>query len=260
MPMKIRVRFAKIDAKHIGVAMRKILIIGFSAIGIIACTLFFVIGFINVFRGYSVRLPINSVWIAIVGANFLIAADWIDKKSSIRISLATSLIIIISLIFILQSRHLERGKHLYNVGQYQAALTEFQKESNLWYLRLRDNSHNEANAQIKIARAYGRLGQGDKVIPIYELVAQRYPGYNADFAKGQIKLLSEYQRWLYCSEPSDHNNFSTIAAAYQIFNYPSKAIQVYQKYLEADVDEADKLLARKQLAELQDSNSLFNRQ
>jgi tetratricopeptide (TPR) repeat protein len=239
--------------------MKKIIVHILTGIGIICCVFIVVISVMNVIRGYSVR-GFDFANIALVAMFSLIFADFFtEKHRMIRSNIGCLVIIYLSVTGIVQGRHLKKGEHLYKAGKYQTALVEFQKETSLWYLHLRDNSLNESQAQKKIADTYGRLCQFDKMIPVYQLIIDRCPDYYADFATYKIKTLGEYWQWIDCTQPSDPNKFFTIACAYQMFNCPSKAIETYQKLLTSDVNPKNKKMAQEKMAELQDPNSLYNR-
>ena len=233
---------------------------GLTFVAICSILQFFVVGGINLIRGYSIGTYLTHK-ILLAGVVVLIVLSFkYLKKPAIFLcySLTGSFIIIyISLIGIHQGRYIEEAERYYNTGQYQKALLTYKKEAQTWYHLLRYN-YNERIAMNMIAKTYCQLRDFDSARDTYNLITDRYAGeFYAGRAQERLVKLEEGLKIVtyYPDQVPETKGFPSdlynIARTYQYdLNCHTKALEIYKKIVEMDIDEKGKKLARNQIEKL----------
>ena len=245
-------------------------------IGFFCCLQFWFVGLLGVFRGYSVQGYLS--FYIMIGA-FLYVIFLSDSLSSRHMIIRNfaSLTFICSMILSLpKGRYVKRGDDYYKQGQYQKALEEFRKETQTWYLRLTYNPH-EDRAMVQMAQTYCQLEDFDKARDIYKLTIHRYPGFHGDRAQKYLeqledglKIVTKYEDWVsgkkgfpydladeqlksYNWKPEQMKPFILydVALVYRSnLNCHIKALEVYRKITDMDIDEEQKRVAKEQFGKL----------
>lgn len=240
------------------------------------CLQFWVVGFVGVFRGYSVQGDL-SFYIMIGAAVFVIfLLGSLSSRHMITRNFTLLTLVCSSILILPKGRYLKRGDDYYEQGQYQKALEEFNKETQTWYLRLTYNPH-EGRAMVQMAKTYCQLEDFDKARDIYRLTIDRYPGFYGDRAQkyleqleNGLKIATKYEDWVsgkkgfpydladerlksYDWKPEQMEPFILydVALAYKIdLKCHIKALEVYKKIVDMDIDEEQRKIAGEQLEKL----------
>ena len=164
---------------------------------------FFVVGVVNVVRGYSIQSHIPT-YIFLAGYLLQLPIMGIQIKD-LRINrdakdvgLYSSISIICSLLFIChlmpgfyQGEKIDEAKILYKDGRYSEAMEAATEEVDTWYLRLKINYH-EISAWNMIAEVYCQQEQFDKAIETYNKIIEYYPNnFYASLSKEKIAMINE---------------------------------------------------------------------
>jgi len=233
---------------------------GLTFIGICCCLQFLAFSFIGIARGYSMQ----TNWpftVFLFGAPLLFIGIPLWKPLFFLALVVPTYLVILFSIFMVRTGHIEAGDEYYKNGQYQAAMKEFENasESKRWYLRMYSFVNSfESAVLLQIGRTSCQLADFDKASDTYKLIINRYPSsrdstraqkYLQDLEDG-LKKVAKYDSQI--PETKDNlNNLYDIARIYkQELNCDSKALDIYKKILEMDIDEKDKTRARILIEEL----------
>jgi tetratricopeptide (TPR) repeat protein len=166
------------------------------------------------------------------------------KPSLINIFWAVFLVYI--LIGGLQGGHYIKGCEFYEQGLYNKAAAEFEKETQLWYLKLYSNS-SEPSAMQKLAESYCQLEEFDKAECIYKLILSRYQGVDYDMASLSLQRLKDGLQSIarYKEENPGLQNDSVklydIANVYESdLNCNRKALGIHKTITEMNIPAEDK--------------------
>lgn len=246
-------------------------------IGLCGCFQLFAVGLFGVARGYSVQ-GFWSIWVAIacVFCLLFLAPRQKQSRKNVIYYFAVFTIMYFSLVSIAQTRYERQGKDYYEQGRYQEALQEFKKENKTWYLRLMYN-HNEDRAMEMMAKTYCQLEDFDKARDTYKLITHRYPGFRGGRAEKYLERLEDglkiavkYEDWVsgekefpydladeqlksfkWKREQMKPSILYGVALAYRYdLNCYAKALEVYRKIVDMDIDESWKERARGQIEKL----------
>lgn len=247
-----------------------------TAIGICCILQFFVVGIINIIRGYSIETYLPSKILLVGVVAFIVISFRYPKKSanvSFFIYTVSFAIIYMSLISLSQGRYIEEAERYYNSGQYQLALQTYEKEAKTWYHLLKFNYH-ERKAMNMMAKTYCQLEDFDSARNIYNLMIDRYSKeFYGERARESLEQLEDGLKiaayypdrlaempkpdYFITTEvhlPPKHSEVSAlydIALTYKFhLNCHAKAYEVYTKILGMDISEVLKKLAKEQRAEL----------
>ncbi|OPZ99422.1 MAG: hypothetical protein BWY71_00989 [Planctomycetes bacterium ADurb.Bin412] len=267
---------AENDGKVVQKTKNKPIRLFLTIIGFACILQYFVVGIVNVIRGYSIGTYLPFIILMVGSIVFLCLGIKYPKKHSIYSVTVSFALIYYSLISISQGQYSKKAEGYYKAGQYQQALQAYEKEAHAWYHLLSYNYHERA-AMYKIAEAYCQLEDFDKARNTYELVIERYQG---EFYAGQAqKRLAELKTGLeivayYPDHIADTPKKDSIqelevhlppeyikatalydiALAYQYnLNCYAKAVEVYTIILGMDVSEETKKLAKEQIIQLKRS-------
>lgn len=253
--------------------LRRVLIF----IGLCGCFQLLVVGLIGVARGYSVQ-GFWSEWIAIASVFCLIflAPPQKENRKNVIFYIVIFTLMYSSIVGIAQSRYKRPGKKYYEQGRYHEALQELKKQMQTWYLRLKYNPY-EDGAMEMMAKTYCQLQDFDKARETYKLIMRRYPGFYAANAEGYLadiedglKIAVKYEDWVsgekefpydladeqlksfkWKPEQMKPSILYDVALAYWgDLNCYAKALEVYRKVVDMDIDESWKELARGQIEKL----------
>ena len=245
-------------------------------IGFCCCLQFWVVGLIGVFRGYSVQGYL-SFYIMIGAFLYVIfLSNSLSSRHMIILNFALLTFVCSTILSLPKGRYVKRGDDYYEQGQYQKALEEFEKETQTWYLRLTYNGY-EDRAMVQMAQTHCQLEDFDEARGIYRLTIDRYPGFHGDRAQKYLeqledglKMVTKYEDWVsgtrefpydladerlksYNWKPERMKPFILydVALVYQRdLNCYIKALEVYKKIVDMDIDEERKKIAREQLEKL----------
>jgi len=221
---------------------------------------FFVIGIINVIRGYSMETDLTHE-LLLIGIGIFIVYNLYTNRIRTKEYAFYSIVVSFILLFYLsanfhQGRDLKEAKNYYDRGQYPQALQSLKKETQTWYRRLRYNYH-ERSAMQMMAKTYCQLEDFDNARNTYKLIIDRYPGLYATHAKKDLirlenglQIVAKYPDQIPETEgvPVDLYN---IARTYQYdLNCHTKAIEVYRKIVDMDIPDNWKELAIEHITEL----------
>jgi tetratricopeptide (TPR) repeat protein len=220
--------------------------------GIVCGSIMVIAAFVGVFRGYSVQSYIfwflPSIFLIWASFYFPRKESFIQGlKDSIKPSLENlfwAIFCVYMSIGILQGRHYWKGWKFYEQGQYDKAAAEFEKETQLWYLKLSCN-HWEPDAMQQLAETYCQLGEYDKAICIYELIISRYPGFYRESASFYLQRLKDGLRFIdQCrgkEQGFDYDQLYDMARVYEDdLNSYKRAISIYKQITEMDIPAEDK--------------------
>lgn len=173
--------------------------------------------------------------------------------------LISFLLIYMAVVSGLQGKHAELGKRYYEQGDYSAALAEFRKETETWYLRL-DYNYHEISSMERIAKTYCQMEDFEKARATYETIIKRYSGYYHDRAeKDLMELENGLMSIASCKQEAAQQKDATARSFIlydiaRIYYYHlrchRKALEVYRQITDMDIPELCKELARKQIQEL----------
>lgn len=217
--------------------------------GLACCSQFLVVGAIGVIRGYSVQSWAPH-WVMLIGILLMIP---FSRKNNLVSYFTSGLLILTSLVSIFQGQHETKGDEWYDSGQYKDAITEYRKEIDTWYLRLRFN-HNEDQSLFGLAQCYSQLGQFEKARETYTTLAAISQGYYRGRAEKELSVLDanltkvdEYTRQI--TEASDHSQKAALlfdlALVYRRLNCSEKAIEQYERIQLLEVREVQKQQAQR---------------
>jgi tetratricopeptide (TPR) repeat protein len=225
-----------------------------ASVGIVCGSIMVIAAFMGVYRGYSVQSYI--LWF--LPSIFLIwASFYFPRKESfiqgLKDSIKPSLENLFWAVFcvylsigLFQGRHYWKGWEFYEQGQYDKAAAEFEKETQLWHLKLSYNP-SEPSAMQDLAKSYCQLEQYDKAIHIYELIISRYPGVYQDGASFYLQRLKDGLQSItrYKEEnqglPNDFSKLHDIADVYESdLNCNTKALGIYETITQMNIAEKDK--------------------
>ena len=249
-----------------------------SAIGIGCILQFFIVGVINIIRGYSIRSHLPVI-ILFAGVFLIILFSQKQRKrpmiGSYYSLIASFAIIYISLIGLSHGRYMKKAEGYYSRGQYVQALQACEKEAQTWYNLLRYN-YQERKAMNMMAKAYCQLEDFDRARDTYNLMIDRYSGefygYRAQESLGELEMgleivayypdrIKENLKKIYIEESDVYiiPKNAEVRALYDIarvYRYDmkcyAKAIEVYTKILGKDISEELKERAKEQIVELRD--------
>jgi tetratricopeptide (TPR) repeat protein len=225
-----------------------------ASIGIACCSILIIAAIVGVIRGYSVQseilwfLPSILLFWAIFyfprKESFIQGLKDSFKPSLENLFYAVFLVYI--LIGCLHGRHYFKGYEFYEQGLYCKAAMEFEKETQLWYLKLGSNS-SEPSAMQKLAESYCQLEEFDKAECIYKLILSRYQGVDYDMAslslqrlKDGLQSIARYKE----DKQGLQNDFSKlhdIANVYESdLNCDKKAVDIYRTITQMNISAEDK--------------------
>jgi tetratricopeptide (TPR) repeat protein len=231
-------------------------------IGLACVGQFFIIAFIGVIRGYSVQSWI-PIWVMLGGIflfmPLMLRHTWLSDyskraKQPVWISYLISFcIIFVSVAGILQGRYQRQGDKLYEQKNYSAAITQYQKELNTWYLRLRYNT-SEDTSLFGLARSYCQLANFKQGRQAYERLGKMARGYYQERSQTELAELdkelgniAEYEKQL--ADAADDKQKAQIlfdmALSYRKIECDKKATEQYALIQTLNVDESRKEQARK---------------
>ncbi|MCE5187336.1 MAG: tetratricopeptide repeat protein [Planctomycetaceae bacterium] len=144
-----------------------------DAIGIVCCLILVISSLIGLIRGYSIQ---NTYLLWLLPIVILCVPFRVRKGRSAFITWFFWLVVYAQLFTgIVQGRHYRAGLTFYNQGAYRGAIEEFEKETQLWYLKLGVNV-SQPHAMLMLAKSYYQVGDFDKARDTYKLVVIRYSG------------------------------------------------------------------------------------
>jgi len=214
-------------------------------IGIACCVQFILFGIIGVVRGFSVQ-SWTPAWVLLIGVFIMLPFRQFSYLSS-------GMIIVLSLISINQGKYQTRGDDLYDQGQYTAAMSQYRKEVDTWYLRLRYN-YNDGPSMLGLAKCCAQLGQFEKSRETYAKMVEIFHGYYGERADSELYQYSESLRKIkeydtrLAQEADDDSKAATLfdlALIYRSMPCFQKAREQYQLIQDLDVRETMKEQARK---------------
>lgn len=218
-------------------------------IGIICCSMVVISAFIGVIRGYSVQ---STIFWYLPFTALICASFYFPRKESfiqgLKDSFKPSLenlfyaaFVVYLLIGSLQGQHYFKGCKFYYQGLYDKAAAEFEKETQLWHLKLSSNTC-EPDAMQKLAETYCQLEEFDKAVGVYELIISRYPGVYQDGASLYLRRLKDglqvIARYTENSEglQNDYDKLYDIADVYESdLNCNKKARDIYKMITEMNI-------------------------
>jgi len=226
-------------------------------IGLCGCLQFLAVGLIGVLRGYSVQ-GFWSEWIMLgsfVCLLFLTPPQK-EKRKNLIFYIIVFTLMYSSIVGIAQMRYKRLGKEYYEQGRYQEALKEFKKEIQTWYLRLKYNTY-EDNAMEMMAKTYCQLEDFDRARDIYKLIIHRYSSFRGGRAEKKMRRLEDGLKIVakYPDQVSRAKGFPSdlyeVARTYRHdLNCSTKALEVYRKIVNMDIDEKWKESARERIEKL----------
>jgi len=234
--------------------------LGLTFISICCILQFFIVGIINLSRGYSIgtRLP-EKILLAGLFAFIPLSVKYLKKLAifgcySLTVSFVLMYVCWISLAHV---KYIEEAKEYYSTGQYQQALLTYEKEIQTWYHLLKYN-FNERIAMNMIAKTYCQLGDFDSARDTYNLMIDRYPGeYYAGRAQESLVEMEEGLKIVanYPDKVPETKGFPVdlynIARAYRYdLNCYRKAIEVYTKIVDMDISDECKKSAKESILKL----------
>lgn len=217
-----------------------------APMGIICCSILIITACIGIFRGYSVQSRMMD-WLVTVAMVCIVFYWGLGSFKPSIIWLCCSVIILYMSISSLQSSHYLKGLKLYYEGCYGDAVIEFEKETDLWYLKLSPNS-SEPVAMHMLAKSYCQLEEFSKARDIYELGFSRYQGTvhgqsaaaNLNSLKIGLGIISEYIE----DSPKRQDDYKKLyveASAYELnLSCYKKAVEVYKKITEMSIPAENK--------------------
>ncbi len=211
------------------------------AIGMICCSILVISAFVGIFRGYSVQSKMLTCLLPI--AIFCIPFYWRQRnfKPSIIIGFCWAVVIVYMLIGSLQGVHYDRGYIYYDQGRYTEAVAEFERENQLWYLKLCSN-FSEPAAMGMLAQSYCQLGEYDKAVGVYELIISRYQGVRREVGSFRLQRLKDGLRFIAQYHERDiklQNDYSKLYDMAEIYEFNlnsyKKAVDIYKTITEMNI-------------------------
>ncbi len=219
---------------------------------------------IGVIRGFSVQTRWPQI-IGLAGFLFLIAPSykfiWHNQNHPFlqKLSLISSLFMIYMMLpEFFQGRYYQSGDELFKQRNYSAALAEYQKEIDTWFLRLKYN-HTEAPSMYRTGQCYAQLGDFDKAREIYQKTADCFHGHYRERAVESLDELDailpeikNHQKMLASLDDDGKkaNLLFDIALLYRRLECDQKAVEQYNAIQKLNTLESSKELALKFAQEL----------
>lgn len=215
-------------------------------LGLACCLQYLFFGIVGVARGYSIQSWVPT-WVMLIGVFMLMPFS--KKKIG---HLTSGLIILMSVVSMLQGRYESKGEELYELEKYNEAISEYRKEIDTWYLRIRYNYHEDM-AMFGIAQCYSQLGQFEKCRETYTQMVGISRGYYQGRAEDELLELEEnlikiidYETEME-KEMDDSDRAAILfdlARVYRRMPCSAKSIEQYELIEALDVREATKDQAR----------------
>jgi len=240
-------------------------------LGIGCCVVCIAAGIVGVARGYSVQ-GMWVIWVFFGGPICVGYGVKSLKRGVMRIGAYSMLYAALSCFMMIgiQGKHYLQGQEHYREGRYAEALEEFAKETEIWYLRLTYNS-TEDNAMNMKAKSYCQLGEFDKALETYNVVFERYSGFPRTIAaiairdvENGLKQVGEYEAYVRgerdfpyeLAEVYGKGKDAQVWILYHVariyrhdLSCDAKALEVYRRILDMDVQEGLKLKAKSAIEE-----------
>lgn len=219
-----------------------------AGLGLACYVQFFLVGAIGVLRGYSVA-GLWPTWTVLVGLGCIAVSGRAMRRGWSWLIIAMLLTPSLGH-YLPQGDHAALGTALYEQGRYREALSEFEKETGTWYLRLTYN-YKERSAAEGIAKTYCQLEEFDKARDMYKLIIARYPGFWGDGAKEYLDKLENglaFARDFRGTMPGARGfpgEWYDLGRIYEYdMNCARKALDVYEQIVAMNIREKSKDLAR----------------
>jgi pentatricopeptide repeat protein len=216
-----------------------------ALIGIGSCSMLVMFAFIGVFRGYSVQSKMLTWLLPFVMVCILFYGWQRNFKSSIM-WFCWAVVVVYMFIGGLQGVHYDRGYIYYDQGHYNEAAAEFEKETQLWYLKLGVN-FSEPAAMGMLAQSYCQLGEYDKAVGVYELIISRYQDVRREVASFRLQRLKDGLRFIAqynegdIKLPNDYRKLYDMAYVYELdLKSYKKAVDIYKTITEMNIPVEDK--------------------
>jgi len=228
-------------------------------VGLVCIGQYFIFALIGVIRGYSVQ-SYAPTYVMLSGVILLLLCpEWMfdyskeAKKPIWTLYLSIFCLFFMNVVGLLQGRYQELGDEFYKQKNYPAAIGQYQKEVDTWYLRLRYNT-SENTSLFGIARSYCQLENFEQGRQAYQRLHKMARGFYQEVTQKELAELdkelgniAEYEKQL--ADAADDNQKADIlfdmALSYYGIGCDKKVGEQYVLIQTLNIDESRKEQARK---------------